>query len=85
MRTCKYIGESRPAQTPKATSRGQLDVVVKSMQIMQDTMAHLRFSDPSPDMTVQIPVMRAASSSSGRAEELKALGRGRTALAFALD
>jgi len=90
-RILKFVGAARPPKVPKATqrqapkapSRGLLDVAFASMQIMQDTIAHLRGSVYSPDVTVPIPRDACGFFEFWRAEELIALGRERAEQAFA--
>ena len=86
-RILRFVGAAHPsgAQTvgPKEPSRGLLDVAFKSMQIMQDTIGHLRVSAYSPDVTVAIPRNACGFFEFWRAEELITLGRARAEQAFA--
>lgn len=90
-RILKFVGAVRlakepkqtPQQPPKAAPRGLLDVAFTSMQIMQDTIAQLRNSGYSPDVTVLVPRDACGFFEFWRAEELIALGRERAAQAFA--
>jgi len=78
----KFVGSMRPIPVPKRTSRGLIEVAFISMQVMQDTIARLRLSAYSPDVTVEIPRNACGFFEFWRAEELIALGRERAAQAF---
>jgi len=71
---------SRP---PAAPTRGMLDIAFASMETMQNTIARLRLAACRPDVLVEIPRNASAFHEFWRAEELIALGRERTARAFA--
>ena len=82
-RILKFVGAARPMPPSGRPSRGLFDVAFTSMQIMQDTIAHLRVSPHAPDVVVAIPRNACGYFEFWRAEELIALGRERAALAFA--
>ena len=64
-------------------ARGMFDIAFASMDAMQNTIARLKFAAYSPDVTVEIPRNGCGFHEFWRAEELIALGRERTARAFA--
>ena len=71
------------ARTPAAPARGLLDIALASMEAMQNTITRLRLAAYSPDVTVAIPRNACGFLEFWRAQELIALGRERTARAFA--
>lgn len=79
-----FIENLYPARAPSAPARGLLDAAVASMQTMQDTITRLKLADYSPDVTVEIPRNACGYFEFWRAQEMIALGRERTARAFAL-
>ena len=83
MRIRTFIQSLQRARTAKEPRRGLIDIAFISMQAMQDTIARLRLSAYSPDVTVEIPRNACGFFEFWRAEELIALGRERVALAFA--
>lgn len=78
-----FVESVRPAPARKETSRGLLDVAFTAMQAMQDTIAALRLSAYSPDVTIEVPRNACGYFEFWRAQELIALGRERAAAAFA--
>jgi NTE family protein len=64
-------------------ARGIIDIAFASMEAMQNTIARLRLAAYSPDVLVEIPRNACGFHEFWRAEELIALGRERTAQAFA--
>lgn len=82
-RILRFVGAARSARAPKEPSRGLLDVAFTSMQVMQDTISHLRVSPCAPDVLVKIPRNACGFFEFWRAEELIALGRDRAAQALA--
>lgn len=81
-RILKFVGGARGADAPIEPARGLLDVAFESMQIMQDTIAHLRVSAYRPDVTISVPRDACGFFEFWRAQELIALGRERAAQAF---
>jgi NTE family protein len=71
-----------PPRGRKEPSRGLLDVAFAAMQTMQDTIADLRLSAYSPDVTIEVPRNACGFFEFWRADELIALGRARAAAAF---
>ena len=82
-RILKFIDTMRPARKEREPSRGMMNVAMVSMQAMQDTIATLRMSAYSPDVLIEIPRNACGFFEFWKAEELIALGRERTSLAFA--
>lgn len=74
-----FPGEDAPA----VPSLGTSEVVFASMEAMQTTIARLKLAAYSPDVTIEIPRNACAYYEFWRAEEMIALGRERTAQAFA--
>jgi len=70
-------------RTPDAPSIGFLEVVLASMETMQNTIARFKLAAYSPDVTVEIPRNACAYHEFWRAEELIALGRERARRALA--
>ncbi len=70
------------ARTPDAPSVGFAEIIMASMDTMQDTIARLKLAAYSPDVTVSIPRNACLFHEFWRAEELITLGRERTARAF---
>jgi NTE family protein len=79
----KFIDTVRPARPGREPSRGMFTVAMRSMQTMQDTIAHLRMSAYSPDVLIEIPRNACGFFEFWKAEELIALGRQRASFAFA--
>jgi NTE family protein len=78
-----FFDSVRPPPRRKEPSHGLLDVAFAAMQSMQDTIAELRLSAYSPDVLIKIPRNACGFFEFWRADELIALGRERTAAAFA--
>jgi NTE family protein len=69
--------------SPSARQHSLFDIAFASMEAMQNTIARLRLAEYSPDVTIEIPRNACGYIEFWRAEELIALGRDRTAQAFA--
>jgi NTE family protein len=82
-RILKFVESMRPTRERNEPSRGLLDVAFIAMQAMQDTIADLKLSAYSPDVTVEIPRNACGFFEFWRAQELIALGRERAAQALA--
>lgn len=82
-RIARFIDGLQPARTNAEPRHGLLDVAFLSMQAMQDTIAQLRLSAYSPDVTIDIPRNACGFFEFWRAEELIDLGRARAEQAFA--
>ncbi len=78
-----FIESLQRARTPGIHARGPIDIAFESMQMMQDTIARLRIAANLPDVMVEIPRNACGFHEFWRAKELIALGRERTARAFA--
>ena len=59
------------------------DIALGSMEVMQKTIARLNLASNAPDVMVEIPANACGFLEFWRAGELIALGRERTARAFA--
>jgi NTE family protein len=62
---------------------GMIDVALRSMEAMENTIARLKLAAYSPDVTIEIPRNACQIHEFWRAEEMIALGRERAAMAFA--
>jgi NTE family protein len=78
-----FIESLHLSRTPAAPTRGIFDIAFASMEAMQNTIARLKLAAYSPEVTVEIPRNACGFHEFWRAEELIALGRERTARAFA--
>jgi len=78
-----FIESLHSTRTPDTHSIGFLEVVLASMETMQNTIARLKLAAYSPDVAVEIPRNACAYHEFWRAEELIALGRERARRAFA--
>jgi NTE family protein len=78
-----FVESLRARRAPAAPSHGLFDVAFAAMEAMQNTIARLRLAAYSPDVMVEIPRNACGFHEFWRAEELIALGRERTARAFA--
>jgi NTE family protein len=72
-----------PARVQDAPALGLTDIVFASMETMQNTIARLKLAAYSPDVAVEIPRNACGFHEFWRAAEMIALGRERTARAFA--
>ena len=82
-RILKFIDSLRPTREAKEAAPGMFNVGMRSMQTMQDTIARLRMSNYAPDVVIEVPRNACGFFEFWKAEELIALGRERTARAFA--
>jgi len=78
-----FIEGLHPSRVPAAPTHGVFDIALASMDAMQNTIARLRLAAYSPDVMVDIPRNACGFHEFWRAEELIAIGRERTAQAFA--
>jgi NTE family protein len=70
---------------PRATAAdtpGMIDVALRSMEAMENTIARLKMAAYTPDIVIQIPRNACRIHEFWRAEDLIRLGRERTARAF---
>jgi NTE family protein len=81
-RIVAFIESLGLARTPDVPSVGLAEIILASMETMQNTIARLKLAAYSPDVTVNIPRNACSFHEFWRAEELIALGRERTARAF---
>lgn len=78
-----FIDGLRGARAPTTTMPGMIDVALRSMEAMENTIARLKLAAYSPDVAIEIPRNACRIHEFWRAEELIAMGRERTAKAFA--
>ncbi len=81
-RIIKFIDSLGLARTPDAPSVGFTEIILASMETMQNTIARLKLAAYSPDVTIHIPRNACLFHEFWRAEELIALGHERSARAF---
>ena len=78
-----FMASLRGARPPEVATRGMFDIALGSMEVMQKTIARLKLAQNAPDVMVEIPANACGFLEFWRARELIALGRERTAHAFA--
>lgn len=81
-RIASFIESLGLARTPDAPSVGFAEIILASMETMQNTIARLKLAAYSPDVTIDIPRNACLFHEFWRAEELIALGREKTARAL---
>jgi len=81
-RIIKFIDSLGLARMPDAPSVGFTEIILASMETMQNTIARLKLAAYSPDVTIHIPRNACLFHEFWRAEELIALGHERSARAF---
>lgn len=82
-RFTSFIRGLRISRTRAVSSLSMIDVALASMETMQNTIARLKLAAYSPDVTVEIPRNACGFHEFWRAKDMIALGRERTARAFA--
>ncbi|GAB3545066.1 patatin-like phospholipase family protein [Noviherbaspirillum agri] len=78
-----FIEGLNPSRAVVDATPGMIDVALRSMEAMENTIARLKLAAYSPDVTVEIPRNACRIHEFWRAEEMITLGRERTARAFA--
>lgn len=78
-----FIGSLRHATLPAPPARGMFDIAFASMEAMHGTITQLRLAAFSPDVMIEVPRNACGLLEFWRAAEMIALGRERTARAFA--
>ena len=78
-----FIESLHLSKAPGARAHGIFDIAFASMEAMQNTIARLELAANPPDVTVEIPRNACGFFEFWRGQELIALGRERTARAFA--
>ena len=78
-----FIDSLHISKPPAAPAQGIFDIAFASMETMQGTIAQLRLAAFSPDVMIEIPRNACGLFEYWRAQEMIALGRERTARAFA--
>jgi NTE family protein len=78
-----FIDSLRTPRNPADALPGMIDVALRSMEAMENTIARLKLAAYSPDVTIEVPRNACRIHEFWRAEEMIALGRERTAKAFA--
>ena len=81
-RIASFIESLGLARTPDAPSVGLAEIILASMETMQNTIARLKLAAYSPDVTIDIPRNACQFHEFWRAEELIALGREKSARAL---
>jgi NTE family protein len=77
-----FVESLHPVPEPVAAVPDMIDIALRSMEAMENTIARLKLAAYSPDITVEISRNACRIHEFWRAEELIALGRERTARAF---
>jgi len=77
-----FIESLQITREPAASAPGMIDIALRSMEAMENTIARLKLAAYSPDVTIEIPRNACRIHEFWRAEELIALGREKTAKAF---
>lgn len=77
-----FIESLRTTREPTLTNPGMIDIALRSMEAMENTIARLKIAAYSPDVTIEIPRNACRIHEFWRAEEMIALGRERTVRAF---
>lgn len=77
-----FIESLHPLRETSVSALGMIDVALRSMEAMENTIARLKLAAYSPDVTIEIPRNACRMHEFWRAEEMIALGRERTARAF---
>jgi NTE family protein len=80
-----FIESLNPSRAVLDTTPGMIDVALRSMEAMENTIARLKLAAYSPDVTVEVPRNACRIHEFWRAEEMITLGRERTARAFAKE
>lgn len=80
-----FIENLYPPQPRADSPPGMIDVALRSMEAMENTIARLKLAAYSPDVTVEVPRNICHIHEFWRAEELIALGRERTVRAFGMN
>lgn len=81
-RRIRAFVESVYPQAATPETPGMIDVALRSMEAMENTIAKLKLAAYTPDITISIPRNACRIHEFWRAEELIRLGRERTARAF---
>lgn len=77
-----FIESLNPLKDATVAAPGMIDVALRSMEAMENTIARLKLAAYSPDVTIEIPRNACRIHEFWRAEEMIALGREKTAKAF---
>lgn len=72
-----FIEGLRPVRPTAPSAPGMIDVALRSMEAMENTIARLKLAAYSPDATIEIPRNACRIHEFWRAEEMIALGRER--------
>jgi NTE family protein len=78
-----FIDSLHITRAPADAMPGMLDVALRSMEAMENTIARLKLAAYAPDVIIEIPRNACHIHEFWRAEEMIAMGRERTAKAFA--
>lgn len=77
-----FIESLYSTREPVLASPGMIDIALRSMEAMENTIARLKIAAYAPDVVIEIPRNACRIHEFWRAEEMIALGRERTARAF---
>lgn len=77
-----FVESLRIGREPGVPMPGMIDIALRSMEAMENTIARLKIAAYAPEVTIEIPRNACRIHEFWRAEEMIALGRERTARAF---
>lgn len=77
-----FIESLYSTREPVLASPGMIDIALRSMEAMENTIARLKIAAYAPDVVIEIPRNACRIHEFWRAEEMIALGRERAARAF---
>lgn len=77
-----FIESLHITREPALSTPGMIDIALRSMEAMENTIARLKIAAYAPDVVIEIPRNACRIHEFWRAEEMIALGRERTARAF---
>lgn len=77
-----FIDSLHITREPAVSMPGMIDIALRSMEAMENTIARLKLAAYAPDVTIEIPRNACRIHEFWRAEEMIALGREKTARAF---
>lgn len=80
-----FIESLQPVREVTVSAPGMIDIALRSMEAMENTIARLKLAAYSPDVTIEIPRNACRIHEFWRAEEMIALGRERTVRAFGAE
>lgn len=80
-----FVESLLSTREPVLSSPGMIDIALRCMEAMENTIARLKIASYAPDVTIEIPRNACRIHEFWRAEEMIALGRERTARVFSAN